>query len=673
MRSNAELMPLVRDVPRRRRRSTTCAWAAGRPRRGARAVRLPRVPHALGPPRRGRRRRELGPATRPAADVLEAEVAELADVGRRPRRGLADAGRGRRGRLAVAGPWAGAPRPLGRCVGARAACADAAPAEVRRACRRGLLDDAERAGRRSSGLVAAGGRPLAAHDAKALMRALLGRGIDVRTLAARHRARRLPARPGRVAATCSSDLLLRYAAARAARRRRRPRRAARPRRRRRRRRARGRPAGPLAVARLRRPLARRARRPGPARALRRDRGAAGAGAGPHGARRRRRRRRRAARASTTQLAAECAELDARRSRTAPARSSTSTPRRSCATILFDKLGLHARRRRPRPASPPTPRRSRSCAGEHPIIEHLLRYREVEKLRSTYGEGLLAEVGARRPHPRHVQPDRGPHRAAQLRRSPTCTTSRCAVRGGPALPAGVRARPTGCEFLVADYNQIELRVHRPPGRGPRADRGVRAAAPTSTPRRRRASSASSPADVTDRPAVQGQDGLLRAGLRDGGLRAGPAARHRPAPRPQEILDAYFVAFPAVRAYMDETVAEARERGYTETLFGRRRQIPELASSNFRIRQAGERQAMNAGIQGLAADIFKVALVRLDHALERGRPGQPAHPPGARRGDPRGAARRARAPRGHARRHVGAVDLRVPLEVNLSSASWADAKG
>src|SRR3546814_5016680 len=69
----------------------------------------------------------------------------------------------------------------------------------------------------------------------------------------------------------------------------------------------------------------------------------------------------------------------------------------------------------------------------------------------------------------------------------------------------------------------------------------------------------------------------------------------------ILDAYFVAFPAVKAYMERTVAEARERGYTETLFGRRRQIPELASSNYRIRQAGERQAMNAGIQGLAADI------------------------------------------------------------------------
>src|SRR4029453_12817623 len=69
-------------------------------------------------------------------------------------------------------------------------------------------------------------------------------------------------------------------------------------------------------------------------------------------------------------------------------------------------------------------------------------------------------------------------------------------------------------------------------------------------------------------------------------------------------------------MDKTVRETRQRGYTETLVGGRRQIPELSSSNFRIRQAGERQAMNAGIQGLAADIFKVALVRLDRALEQG---------------------------------------------------------
>src|SRR5262249_43886359 len=82
----------------------------------------------------------------------------------------------------------------------------------------------------------------------------------------------------------------------------------------------------------------------------------------------------------------------------------------------------------------------------------------------------------------------------------------------------------------------------------------------------------------------------------------------------ILDAYFAGFPNVKDYMVGTVKEAKERGYTTTIFGRRRQITELASDNFRIRQMGERMAQNAPVQGSAADIFKLAMIRLDAALE-----------------------------------------------------------
>jgi DNA polymerase-1 len=127
-------------------------------------------------------------------------------------------------------------------------------------------------------------------------------------------------------------------------------------------------------------------------------------------------------------------------------------------------------------------------------------------------------------------------------------------------------------------------------------------------------------------------------------------------------------------MERTVNEARQRGYTETLFGRRRPIPELLSGNFRIRQAGERQAMNAGIQGLAADIFKVALVNLDRALEEGEyrsrlilqvhdevilevPPEEKDVMAALVRDVMGSA----------------AELSVPLEVNLSFGdSWATAK-
>jgi DNA polymerase-1 len=128
-------------------------------------------------------------------------------------------------------------------------------------------------------------------------------------------------------------------------------------------------------------------------------------------------------------------------------------------------------------------------------------------------------------------------------------------------------------------------------------------------------------------------------------------------------------------MELTVQEARDRGYTETVFGRRRKIPELSSGQRNVRMAGERQAMNAPIQGLAADIFKVALVRLDAELSTRHLGSrlilQVHdevlvevPPDERQVAEE-VVRFAMS---------GAFDLQVPLEVNLTfGLSWAAAKG
>ena len=91
---------------------------------------------------------------------------------------------------------------------------------------------------------------------------------------------------------------------------------------------------------------------------------------------------------------------------------------------------------------------------------------------------------------------------------------------------------------------------------------------------------------------------------------------PMEEAQEILDAYFGGFPSVRDYMEQAVVEARSPGYTVTAFGRRRSLPDLHSTNNQVRKAAERQAMNAGIQGLAADLFKIALIRLDAGLDEG---------------------------------------------------------
>jgi DNA polymerase-1 len=80
-----------------------------------------------------------------------------------------------------------------------------------------------------------------------------------------------------------------------------------------------------------------------------------------------------------------------------------------------------------------------------------------------------------------------------------------------------------------------------------------------------------------------------------------------------MDAYFAQFPDVKAFLDGVVTEARRNGYTSTLFGRRRYLPELKSDNFRIRQMGERMALNAPVQGTAADIIKLAMIALDREL------------------------------------------------------------
>jgi DNA polymerase I len=232
---------------------------------------------------------------------------------------------------------------------------------------------------------------------------------------------------------------------------------------------------------------------------------------------------------------------------------------------------------------------------------------------------------------------------------------------------------GHELLVADYNQIELRVIAHLAQDPGLITAFEERQDIHTATASRVFGVE-PGGV--RPEQRAKAKMVSYGLAYGMESYGLASRLGIAvPEAQQILDAYFVAFPNVKAYMERTVAEARSRGYTETLMGRRRPIPELQSPNPRLRQAGERQAMNAGIQGLAADIFKVALVRLDRALEQGGHGSriilQVHdevlldvPPAEHDAATDVVVEAMR----------GAAELNVPLEVNLAfGPSWADAKG
>ena len=310
-------------------------------------------------------------------------------------------------------------------------------------------------------------------------------------------------------------------------------------------------------------------------------------------------------------------------------------------------------------------------GEHPIIEKILSYREVEKLRSTYGEGLLASVG---PEDRIratfkqtvARTGRLSSDAPNLHNIPVRTEAGRAFRKA-FIPA------EGFSLLVADYNQIELRCIAHLAEDPGLIAAFEAGDDVHT---------AVAAQVWNlKPDQVDSETRSRAKMVSYGLAYGMEAyglaQRLDIPRgeAEEILNSFFTAFPAVREYMDRSIEEARKKGYTETLFGRRRRIPELSSSNFNVRQAGERQAMNSAIQGLAADIFKVALIRIDEHIEENsllsRLILQVHDEVILEVPPE--------EKDDALKKVpeimqNAFDLRVDLEVNMSFGStWADAKG
>ena len=306
-----------------------------------------------------------------------------------------------------------------------------------------------------------------------------------------------------------------------------------------------------------------------------------------------------------------------------------------------------------------------------FIDPLLEFRELEKLRSTYGTGLLHEVAA--DGRIHATFNQTVARTGRLS-SDQPNLHNIPVRSDEGrLFRKAFVPAAGCRLLVADYNQIELRCIAHLAGDPGLIEAFSSGQDIHNATAARVFGVDPAAVTVDQ---RSKAKMVSYGLAYGmeayglGQRLGIATDEAAV-----ILDAYFAAFPTVRQYMEQTVAEARTRGYTETLFGRRRPIPELSNPNFRIRQAGERQAMNAGIQGLAADIFKVALVRIDDDLVR-----------------RGVRSRlvlqvhdeviVEVPTSECD-DVGpavveimrsAASLDVPLEVNVAwGATWADAKG
>ena len=339
------------------------------------------------------------------------------------------------------------------------------------------------------------------------------------------------------------------------------------------------------------------------------------------------------------------------------------------TVLYEELGLTPGKKTKTGFSTDA-QTLESLRGGHPIIDALLAYREVEKLRSTYGESLLAEIA----------PDGRIHASfgQTVARTGRISSDRPNLHNIPVrTEQGKQFRRAfvpaeGSSFLVADYDQVELRciAHLS------GDPGLVDALTTGSDVHRTVAAAVYgivPEEVSHTQREYSK--MVSYGLAYGMEAYGLSQRLGvPVEEAAAIMESYFGAFPLVKQYMDHAVADAKIEGATRTLFGRIRPLPDLLSSNYRVRQAAERQAMNAGIQGLAADIFKLALVRLDRDLEAEKLASrlvlQVHDevivevaPGEEE-DVRRLTESAL---------TGAADLRVPLTISMAlGPSWAAAK-
>jgi DNA polymerase-1 len=313
------------------------------------------------------------------------------------------------------------------------------------------------------------------------------------------------------------------------------------------------------------------------------------------------------RAIAAEFTQEANTLDAQIQRVAGHEFKVNSPQQ-LQTVLFEELGLSAVKKIKSGFS--TDAQSlEAIADEHKIIPLILRYREVEKLRSTYGAPLIDAVGA--DGRIHATFHQTVARTGRLS-SENPNLHNIPVRSQEGRRLRYAFVPSiGWQLAVADYNQIELRILAHLSQ----DTGLLAAfASNEDVHRTIASSVFGVPLAKVSHEQREQAKAVSYGLAYGMEAFGLSQRLGvPVSSAKEIMEKYFAGFPNLRAYMDNVIKEIRSKGYSRTEFGRIRPFPDLATAVGPQRQAAERQAMNAGIQGLAADIFKSALVRLDRRL------------------------------------------------------------
>ncbi|HJG27547.1 MAG TPA: DNA polymerase I [Subdoligranulum variabile] len=272
--------------------------------------------------------------------------------------------------------------------------------------------------------------------------------------------------------------------------------------------------------------------------------------------------------------------------------------------LFDKLGLPPRKKTSRGYSTDA-ETLESLRPYSPVIDQILKYRTYAKLLSTYVDGLLtAQASDGRVHSTFIQTEARTGRISStepnLQNIPIRTELGSRLRDFFVAGEG--------QLLVdADYSQIELRIlaHIT------GDEAMQQAFLHGADIHR--STAAKiyhipESEVT--PQLRSASKAINFGIMYGkGAYSLSKDLDVPVKEADAFLKTYLAAFPKVDGYMQDCIAHAKEKGYVETLFGRRRALPELASSNFQVRASGERMARNTPIQGTAADIIKLAMVHV----------------------------------------------------------------
>lgn len=336
-------------------------------------------------------------------------------------------------------------------------------------------------------------------------------------------------------------------------------------------------------------------------------------------------------------------------------------------ILFEKLGL-SRKRRGKTGFSTDARVLQAIRDEHPIVPKIERWRELNQLTKTYLDVLPSLVDDdSRIHTTFEQAVAQTGRLASkdpnMQNVPVRTVLGREIRGCfEAAPGNV--------LLSADYSQIELRVLAHLADEPvLKEIFVRGEDVHSATASQVFGVPPEQLDVGQRSKAKMVNYGIVYGLTDYGM-ADRLGIERDEAR--EFIDAYFARFPAVKAYIDTTIEQAREHGFVTTMWGRRRQIPELKARNWQVRSLGERLAVNTPIQGTAADILKLAMIRTARLL-RGtavRPILTVHDELLFEGPPEAVAELRDAITAEM---VGVWEHTPPLEVDVGvGTTWLEAK-